>query len=145
MGEGDIAKPSRTAGIALAVVALVVAVFAVVTLLSGPVVYDEGDSEIAVSAGDRFSVRLKDDPGTGYRWVIAAPEPDPAVLRAVGSHFDSDAPPGENGSGGGSRYLEFEATGVGRTDLRLLHCLRCGTPGAVERGARSVNFRVTVR
>ncbi|MDT0457852.1 protease inhibitor I42 family protein [Streptomyces sp. DSM 41527] len=122
--------------IVVAIAALLVALHSVFSQLSAPRVYDADDTEIAVSAGDRFSVRVPDDPAGGYRWIIAEPRPDPAVLRAAGS---GGPPPAATG-----RYLAFEAVRPGRTDLRLLRCRRCGSGAADEKGARSLNFRVTV-
>ncbi|MFH8556251.1 protease inhibitor I42 family protein [Streptomyces celluloflavus] len=141
MESSGIPKKSRLLAIAVAIAALLIAVYSVIGQLSGPEVFAEGDTEIAVTAGEHFSVRLADDPADGGHWVIAEPRPDPAVLQATGGHFDADDPPPSGA--GGSRYLDFTAVHPGRTDLRLLRCRRCGTPDADE-GARSLNFRVTV-
>ncbi|TJZ42564.1 hypothetical protein FCH28_34285 [Streptomyces piniterrae] len=129
--------------IAVAVAALLIAAHSVISQLSGPKVYDAEHTEISVDAGDRFAVRVADDPADGYRWIIAEPRPDPAVLTAAGGHYDPDEPPPSGA--GGSRHLDFEAVRAGRTDLRLVRCRRCGTGAAEEPGARSLNFRVTVR
>ncbi|MGD3109275.1 protease inhibitor I42 family protein [Streptomyces sp. YGL11-2] len=145
MENGDIARDSRPLVIAMAVVALLIALYSVVSQLSGPAVYRPGDSDISVSAGDRFTIAVPDDPDDGYHWIIAAPRPDPAVLEATGEHTDPDAEPGHPASGaGGTRELGFRAVRAGRTDLRLLHCRRCATGAVDEPGARTVNFRVTV-
>ncbi|ARF55637.1 protease inhibitor I42 family protein [Streptomyces gilvosporeus] len=142
MGTSGLARNCRLLVIAVAIAALLIAVHSVISRLSGPAVYDAGESEISVAPGERFEIRVADDPGDGYRWIVAAPRPDPAVLKAVGSHLDRDEPP-PSGTGG-SRYLDFAAVGEGRTDLRLLHCRRCAEGAADEDGARSLNFRVTV-
>ncbi|MEU9122047.1 protease inhibitor I42 family protein [Streptomyces sp. NPDC048506] len=135
MENSGIARGVRTLVIVVAVAALLIALHSVVSQLSGPEVYGAGDTEIAVSAGDRFSVRVADDPADGYRWTIAEPRPDPAVLKAVGRRAAPDGP---------ERYLDFEAVRPGRTDLRLLRCRHCSAGGAQEPGARTLNFRVRV-
>ncbi|OKH97644.1 hypothetical protein A6A06_31105 [Streptomyces sp. CB02923] len=144
MGDGHIPRRTRTVGITIAVAALGAAVYAVVTQLTGPVVFGEDDREITVSAGTRFSIRLADTPSTGFRWVLAAPEPDPAVLKETGGHYDADEParPGS----GGIRYVDFMARGAGRTEVTLRYCFRCGTPQADEQdeNKRIRRFRVTV-
>ncbi|MGX1758756.1 protease inhibitor I42 family protein [Streptomyces lydicus] len=140
MGNSGISGGSRKLVIAVAIAALLVALHSVFSQLSAPAVYDADDTEISVFAGDRFSVRVPDDPAGGYRWIIAEPRPDPAVLRAAGAHGDTGDPPPD----GTARHLAFEAVRPGRTDLRLLRCRRCGPGAADEKGARSLNFRVTV-
>ncbi|GGU62808.1 hypothetical protein GCM10010211_29610 [Streptomyces albospinus] len=145
MENGDIARDTRPLVIAMAVAALLIALYSVASQLSGPAVYRPGDTEISVSAGDRFTVEVPDDPGDGYRWIIAAPRPDPAVLTATGEHTDPDPEPGDPPSRTrGTRQLGFRAVRAGRTDLRLLRCRRCAPGAADEPGARAVNFRVTV-
>lgn len=144
MSEGRTPGRTRTVGIVVAVAALAAAVYAVVTQLTGPVVFDEDDREITVSSGTHFSIRLRDNPATGFRWVLATPEPDPAVLRRTGGHYDADEPvrPGS----GGLRYVDFMARGAGRTEVTLRYCFRCGTPQADEQdeNSRTRRFRVTV-
>ncbi|MYT29422.1 hypothetical protein GTY73_11440 [Streptomyces sp. SID8354] len=129
----------------VAVTALLVALHSVISQLSGPEVFGPGDTEISVSAGDRFTLEVPDDPGDGYHWIVAAPRPDPAVLRAAGQRRiapdDGAGPPSAHH---GSRALDFAAVRPGRTDLRLLHCLRCAAGAADEPGAEVLNFRVTV-
>ncbi|MGW1790883.1 protease inhibitor I42 family protein [Streptomyces tubercidicus] len=140
MEHSGISRGTRTLVIAVAITALLIALHSVFSQLSAPEVYDADDTEIAVSPGDRFSVRVADDPAGGYRWIIAEPRPDPAVLKAAGGHRATGGPP----PAGPARYLAFEAVHPGRTDLRLLRCRRCGPGAADEPGARSLNFRVTV-
>lgn len=140
MENSGIPGGSRRLVIAVAIAALLIALHSVFSQLSAPRVYDADDTEIAVSAGDRFSVRVPGDPAGGYRWIIAEPRPDPAVLKAAGTEGGTSGPP----PAGTARHLAFEAVGPGRTDLRLLRCRRCGPGAADEKGARSLNFRVTV-
>ncbi|MEV5597255.1 protease inhibitor I42 family protein [Streptomyces sp. NPDC052496] len=144
MSDGRISGRTRTVGIVVAVAALAAAVYAVVTQLTGPVVFDEHDRDIRVAPDTRFSIRLKDNPSTGFRWVLAAPKPDPAVLQETGGHYDADEPvrPGS----GGIRYVDFMARGAGHTEVTLRYCFRCGTPQADEQdeNSRTRRFRVTV-
>ncbi|MGY5128020.1 protease inhibitor I42 family protein [Streptomyces nigrescens] len=140
MENSGISRGPRTLVIVVAITTLLIALHSVFSQLSAPEVYDADDTEIAVSPGDRFSVRVADDPAGGYHWIIAEPRPDPAVLKAAGGRVTTGGPPA-----GSARHFSFEAVRPGRTDLRLLRCRRCGTGAADEAGARSLNFRVTVR
>ncbi|UQA95072.1 protease inhibitor I42 family protein [Streptomyces halobius] len=142
-GSGIPRINTRLLVIAVAIATLLIAAHSVISQLSGPEVYDADDTEISVEAGDRFTVQVAGDSADGYRWIIAAPRPDPAVLKAAGQRADPDEPP-PSGSGG-SRYLDFRAVHAGRTDLRLVRCRRCAAGAAEEAGAQSLNFRVTVR
>ncbi|WP_129821003.1 protease inhibitor I42 family protein [Streptomyces rimosus] len=141
MDDGDIPRRTRTAGIAFAVAALLAAVYAVVTQLTGPVVFEEGEREISVTSGTRFSIRLKDNPASGFRWVLAAPRPDPAVLQGAVGHYDADEP--ARAGSGGFRYVDFTARGTGHTEVTLRYCYRCGTPQALRRfhGPRDRTYR----
>lgn len=141
MENSGITRGRRTLVIALAIAALLIALHSVFSQLSAPRIYDADDSEITVSPGDRFSVQVDDEGAGGYRWIIADPRPDPAVLRAAGSRV---VPVGARAGSGRVRRLGFRAVRPGRTDLRLLRCRRCGGGAADEPGARSLNFRVTV-
>ncbi|GFE24304.1 protease inhibitor I42 family protein [Streptomyces nigrescens] len=140
MENSGISRGLRTLVIVVAITTLLIALHSIFSQLSAPEVYDADDTEIAVSPGDRFSVRVPDSPAGGYHWIIAEPRPDPAVLKAAGGRVTTGGPPA-----GSARHLSFEAVRPGRTDLRLLRCRRCGPGAADEAGARSLNFRVTVR
>ncbi|MEU5214291.1 protease inhibitor I42 family protein [Streptomyces sp. NPDC020742] len=142
MDNSGISKGARTLVIAVAVAGLLVALHSVVSQLSAPEVFGPDDTEITVSPGDRFSVRITDGPADGARWIIAEPRPDPAVLRAAGVREAPD--PTTPSVGGPARFLDFEAVRPGRTDLRLLRCRRCTADAADEPGARTLNFRVRV-
>lgn len=142
MEHSDISRGARPLAIVVAIAALLIALHSVFSQLSAPDVYDADNTEIVVSPGDRFSVQVPDDPDDGYRWIIAEPRPDPAVLKAVGGREVPDGPPPS--ATGPQHYLDFEALRAGRTDLRLLRCLRCSAGAADEPGARTLNFRISV-
>ncbi|MEW1660200.1 hypothetical protein [Streptomyces sp. NPDC093707] len=154
MESGGITRNSRALVTAVAVTALLIALYSVLSQVVGPEVYGPDDTEIAVSAGDRFTIEVPDDPGDGRHWIIAAPRPDPDVLRpaAGGSpraleawrKAAPDARAGGPPPDRGSRALGFRAVHPGRTDLRLLRCRRCATGAEYEPGARALNFRITV-
>ncbi|MFF4954399.1 protease inhibitor I42 family protein [Streptomyces chattanoogensis] len=142
MGTGGIARKSRLLVIAVAIAALLIAVHTVISRLSEPAVYDADSTEIAVGPGEHFEIRVADGRADGFRWIIAEPRPDPAVLKASGSHSGADGP--SSSGAGGSRYLDFVAVGPGRTDLRLLRCRRCTDSEGRADGGQRLEFRVTV-
>lgn len=97
MENSGIPGGSRRLVIVVAIAALLIALHSVFSQLSAPEVFDADDTEIAVSPGDRFSVKVSDDPADGYRWIIAEPRPDPAVLRAAGAREHRRPAPGRHG------------------------------------------------
>ncbi|WP_051872394.1 protease inhibitor I42 family protein [Streptomyces sclerotialus] len=143
-GTDGISTPSRKIGIAVAVAALLAAVYSLISLLTArPEVYGAQDTVISVSSGERFSIELDDNPGTGFRWSIESPAPDPRVLKPAGSHYEAREP--VVAGSGGTRYLEFQAVRAGRAELTLRHCFQCGTDRADPgRGGERLAFSVTV-
>ena len=146
MESCGIARNSRALVTVVAVAALLIALYTVISQLSGLAVYGPADTEITVSAGDRFTIEVPDDPDDAFHWIVVDPRPDPAVLRAGANRPAPDDPPGRPPSSDrASRALDFEAVRSGRTNLRLLYCRRCATGTAYEPGTRTLNFRITVR
>ncbi|MBZ4015274.1 protease inhibitor I42 family protein [Streptomyces purpurogeneiscleroticus] len=138
-----ISTPSRKIGIAVAVAALLVTVYSLISLLTaGPQVYGPQDNVISVAPGERFSIELDDNPSTGYRWTVSPPPPDPQVLKPAGSHYEADEP--VVAGSGGTRYLEFQAVRAGRTELALRRCFQCGTERADSDDGELLAFRITV-
>ena len=75
---------------------------------------DAGTSR-SVSVGDLVSVRLPENPTTGYRWQPDS-EPDDVGLKVVDDRFEgAELPRGA----GGDRVLVFEAVGAGSARLHL--------------------------
>ncbi|MFB7636915.1 hypothetical protein ACFC0M_39045 [Streptomyces sp. NPDC056149] len=146
MESSGIARNSWALVTVVAVAALLIALYTVISQLSGPAVYGPDDTEITVSAGDRFTIEVPDAPDDAFHWIVADPRPDPAVLKAGANRPAPDDPPGRpSSSDRASRALDFEAVRPGRADLRLLYCRRCMTGAADEPGARTLNFRIMVR
>jgi predicted secreted protein len=88
-------------------------------------VFSEGDSEIAVSAGERFRIEFTASPGVGDDWTVVG-EPDVAVARFIDEGFESDAAEDVVGAPG-TEYFLFEATAPGTTEIELEYCYRgCG-------------------
>ena len=108
--------------------------------------YDEEHTRIRVAPGERFALKLKENPSTGYVWVIDPPKPDDGVVKQTGKRLKG-ADPDLVGSGG-SRYLDFRAQSPGRTSVKLRSCFRCGTSSERtddEHKATKVTFEVTVQ
>jgi inhibitor of cysteine peptidase len=79
------------------------------------VVLSEGDRgrTIAVDKGSTVTVRLRENPTTGYRWAVESME-GLDLLR-------DRAEPGTGVGAAGARVLEFRATRAGSNRLRLKH------------------------
>lgn len=108
--------------------------------------YDKDHTRIRVAPGQRFALKLEENPGTGYAWVTDPPEPDASVIEPTGKSFKGSDP--ERLGSGGTRFLEFRARAAGRTTVKLRHCFRCGTPSErtdEDHEVTKVTFDVTVR
>lgn len=73
---------------------------------------DNGQS-VDVTADTTLTVRLKENPTTGYRWAVDSSD----GLEPAGSQFQPGAFPGA----GGTRILQFNVPSAGTHDLRLHH------------------------
>ena len=108
--------------------------------------YDKDHTRVRVAAGDRFALKVKENPGTGYAWVVDPPKPDGAVVRQTGKRLKGSSP-GRVGAGG-DRFLDFRAEAPGRTRVKLRSCFRCGTSYEqtdADHKATTLTFDVTVQ
>ena len=108
--------------------------------------YDEDHTRVRVAPGERFVLKVEENPSTGYAWVVDRPEPDAAVVELTGKRFKGSDP--ERVGSGGTRYLSFRAEGTGRTSVKLRHCFRCGTASEKtdeDHEVTEVTFDVTVQ
>ncbi len=99
----------------------------------------EGPMPAAVIAapGERFTIVLRADPESGYRWTLGKP-PDEAVVQLVETTF---AAGGEPGAEGEERWV-FEAVAPGWTTIELVY------QGPEDQGlapARIATYSVDVR
>jgi inhibitor of cysteine peptidase len=71
---------------------------------------------IELGAGERLTIRLGENPTTGYRWsIIGTFEP---VLVLINSDFELPTGPMKYGAGG-TRLWTFEAAQAGTAELRI--------------------------
>jgi len=96
---------------------------------------DGDDWPTVVSTGDRITVRLAENPTSGYRWTVD--EVDEAVLAPESSSFTPS--PASVPGAGGWRTFHFAALGAGTTILRLA----TRRPGAPPPAGKT--FTATVR
>src|SRR3954447_24734540 len=96
---------------------------------------DGDDGPTVVSTGDRITVRLAENPTSGYRWTVD--EAHDAVLAPESSSFTPS--PASVPGAGGWRTFQFAARGAGTTTVRLA-TRRPGAPSTVGE-----TFTATVR
>jgi predicted secreted protein len=77
---------------------------------------NDGGRTVRVRKGELITVRLPENPTTGYRWTVSkAPE---GVVSPTGDAYEarSDKP-----GSGGLRSFHFQATQPGRAIIKLMH------------------------
>ena len=114
---------------------------------SSKLVFKERDTDISVSRGDTFAIRLDANPSVGDSWQVVQ-APDPRVAEPKGEPtMKYDSPNPEPGAGGQIEF-KYKAVGDGTTVIRYYDCYRCTPSGTVApadtRYARTLEFRVTV-
>ena len=86
---------------------------------------EKWSSPVALRVGEKIQVILKENPTTGYRWMIFDTLLERFglidVVRQSNSSYQSDDNPRGMMGVGGVRTLEFEAIGVGKGDLYMIY------------------------
>jgi inhibitor of cysteine peptidase len=78
----------------------------------------KADAPIEVAAGKEFSISLKSNPTTGYRWQLAKPA-DETMLKLVKSGYQADPHPAGMVGVGGKEVWTFNAVNPGKTTLEF--------------------------
>jgi inhibitor of cysteine peptidase len=85
-----------------------------------PATEQDNNRALNVVVGQRFVVRLSENPTTGYVWVV---DGQPALFVLQSSDYVADAQPNSQGKalvgGGGQRSFAFVAKKVGTATLKL--------------------------
>lgn len=68
--------------------------------------------------GDTFSIQLRSNPTTGYRWQLVEPF-DKTRLEKVGNHYQADANPNRMVGVGGTEIWTFKALKSGQAQIQL--------------------------
>lgn len=110
-------------------------------------VFKEDDTEINVVAGEKFGIRLRENPSIGDNWMIVS-DPDSSFVEFEDKSmkYDSDDPmPGS----GGQVEFKFKAKKAGTsTTVTLFNCYRCGTNTSIApentQYAKRITYRITV-
>ena len=78
----------------------------------------ETNAPIQVAAGKEFTITLKSNPTTGYRWQLAKPADEAVVKPGKNSYQADQHAPGMVG-GGGKEVWTFTAVKPGKTVLEF--------------------------
>lgn len=104
--------------------------------VSSKKVFKPDHPDIAVLVGEKFAIRVPEDPATGQSWkVISAP--DERVVKGDGDSFKAEAPAaGAAAPSAGQHEFKFKARAAGTTTITV------SRPGSEE--PRSATFTITV-
>lgn len=87
-------------------------------------VFRETDTDISVSPGEAFAIRVKSTPSTGEEWKVTT-EADPKIAKLEKQSFLAlpDTKPGAPGR----EDFSFKAGSAGVTTFAIQNCLHCKT------------------
>ncbi|MBS1174392.1 MAG: putative chagasin family peptidase inhibitor [Burkholderiaceae bacterium] len=83
---------------------------------------DTATNKQHLKVGDTFSIQLRSNPTTGYRWQLVEPF-DKTLLDKVSNHYQADANPNHMVGVGGTETWTFKALKSGHTEIQL-HYIR---------------------
>ncbi len=121
------------------VMVLVVAIMAALTGCGGSqAVYGKEDTDIAAKAGETFTIKLNENPTTGYQWSVSIS--DESVVALDKDEYVPDDKSGELAGSGGVRVLTFKALEAGTATINMVY-ERSWEPDPDD---EKVQFNVTV-
>ena len=87
--------------------------------VSSPAPYDEGSNgkTVPIAKDSMVAIRLKENPTTGYRWVVTLPE----GLSLVRDEYTPDAVPTDIVGSGGMHTWQLQPKSAGTFTFRALH------------------------
>ena len=124
--------------IAVAMVLMVVLTAALAGCGGSAAVYGKDDTVIAAKAGETFTIKLEENPTTGYQWSVVVS--DESVVTLEKDDYVPDDKSGELAGSGGTRVLTFKALKEGTAKIEMVY-ERSWEPNP---GDEKVQFNVTV-
>ena len=81
--------------------------------------YTKNETNIVAKEGSTFSIRLEENPTTGYRWQFTVA--DEALVMLKDDRYVADDAGGNRLGSGGMRILTFEARQSGNTSIAFVY------------------------
>lgn len=104
--------------LAFAMVAALIVV-GILTGCSAEKTYGSMDTSIRAKAGSTFSIKLDENPTTGYRWAYTVS--DETVVKLIKDDYVPDNKSGNLLGSGGKRVLTFEAKSKGDAVIDMVY------------------------
>ncbi len=82
-------------------------------------VYGKEDTNISVSAGDTFVIKLDENPTTGYKWSFTVSD-DSVIELSKDEYMQENQDSGVVGAGG-TRVLTFKAKAAGSAQINMVY------------------------
>jgi len=100
---------------------------------------EDNGKDVDLTSGGTLIVKLKSNPSTGYRWVVAG---DPSPLKLVQTSYRRNTASSKAVGAPGVQVLQFNASSAGMATLQLIY--RRSWEYNVQ-PAKTFNVRVDVR
>ena len=104
---------------AAVVLALMIALAALAGCGGTQTVYGKEDTDIAAKAGETFTIKLEENPTTGYQWSVSVS--DESVVALDKDEYVPDDKNGELAGSGGVRVLTFKALKEGTATIGMVY------------------------
>ncbi len=82
-------------------------------------VYGKEHTDIEAKTGETFTIKLEENPTTGYQWSIAVS--DESVVMLDKDDYEPDDQSGELVGSGGTRVLTFKALKAGTATIGMVY------------------------
>jgi predicted secreted protein len=109
-------------------------------------VFKQDQTEIRIGVGEKFAIRLPQNPSVGDSWRLVS-EPDDSFVKYDGSSMKYDTPDPQPGAAGQIEF-KFKAKKAGTTTVTLFNCYRCGadstSPAGQAEPAKRLTFTIHV-
>ncbi len=103
----------------LVLLVMVLLTAAIMLGCTGGKVYGKEDTDISVNAGDTFTVKLDENPTTGYQWSYTIS--DENIVEISQDEYVADTHSGEMTGAGGVRSFTFIAKAKGNAVITMVY------------------------
>ncbi|MGI5848941.1 MAG: protease inhibitor I42 family protein [Christensenellales bacterium] len=108
------------------------------TATAGQKVYGKDDTDISVDTGQSFTIKLEENPTTGYQWSVSIS--DESIVKLENDYYKQEPTDKQLVGAGGYRMLTFKGLKQGNATITLIYERSFEEHSAIE----TIVYNVTV-